>query len=83
MCRKYLSELVCGERCKVAALECGGAIRRRFSDLGIIRGVTVECVGVSPLGDPVAYLVRGKTVAIRKKEARGIAVFIDTSFAKG
>lgn len=71
---KYLSELARGESCEVCALRCEGAIRRRFFDLGIIPGVRIECIGVSPLGDPGAYLVRGKTVAIRKKEARGIDV---------
>lgn len=76
---KYLSELSCGESCTVLELQCDGGIRRRFSDLGIIRGVRIDCVGVSPMGDPVAYLVRGKTVAIRRSGARGIVVCVDSS----
>ena len=63
----------------VASLTCIGAIRRRFSDLGIIPGTEIKCIGISPLGDPVAYLVRGKSVAIRKEGASGIEVYINTS----
>ena len=73
----HLSELASGERCVVASLSCCGAIRRRFSDLGILPGVEIECIGKSPLGNPVAYLVRGKSVAIRKEGASGIDVYID------
>ena len=74
---KYLSELSVGERGRVLELRCDGAIRRRFSDLGIISGAVIECVGVSPMGDPMAYLIRGKTVAIRKTGARGISLEVD------
>ena len=74
MKKRNLSELACGECGTVVSLCCGGAIRRRFSDLGIIPGVVIRCVGTSPMGDPRAYLVRGKTVAIRRAGARGIIV---------
>ena len=77
MKRKYLSELVRGERGRVAVLRCEGAIRHRFADLGIIPGAVIECIGVSPMGDPRAYLIRGKTVAIRNSGARGIVVEAD------
>ena len=80
MKRKCLSELSKGEVCRVSELNVEGAMRRRFADLGITPGVKVECVGVSPFGDPRAYLVRGKTVAIRRTGARGIIVDVDFPF---
>jgi len=49
-------------------------MRRRFLDLGFLRGEEVRCVGKSPLGDPRAYLIRGKTVALRQRDAEGITL---------
>ena len=69
-----LSELAVGESAFVVKLCCHGVIRRRMCDLGICTGVRIECIGASPLADPRAYLVRGKSVALRNVEARGILV---------
>ena len=59
-------------------------MRRRLQDMGLIEGTKVECIGVSPLGDPAAYLIRGAVVALRKSDAEGIAIdrsSIDTVFS--
>ena len=47
-------------------------MRRRLQDIGLISGTRVECVGVSPLGDPAAYLIRGAVVALRSRDAGGV-----------
>ena len=50
------------------------AMKRRLEELGIIRGTVIECVMISPLGDPVAYRIRGSVVALRRKDAAGIMI---------
>ena len=34
----------------------------------------VECIGISPMGDPAAYLIRGAVIALRSEDAAGIFV---------
>ena len=60
----------------VQALASDGPERRRLMDLGILPGTLVEAEMRSPLGDPTAYLVRGALVALRREQARRIAVVI-------
>ena len=55
-------------------LNCNGAIRRRFLDLGLIQGTTITPIFISPSGDPTAYQVRGSVIAIRKEDSRHITV---------
>ncbi len=63
-----------GQRAVVSELLAEGSIRRRLQDIGLIRGTSVECVGISPLGDPAAYLIRGAVIALRGKDAACIRV---------
>ena len=69
---KNLPELRVGEEGTVARLLSEGIVRRRFLDIGLIPGTAVRCFGRSPLGDPSAYLVRGKLIAIRKEDAEKV-----------
>ena len=52
----------------------GGEISQRLYDLGVRRGVRVECVLESPLGDPRAYRVRGTVIALRRTDAEKIGI---------
>ncbi|HHY95921.1 MAG TPA: ferrous iron transport protein A [Firmicutes bacterium] len=69
-----LSELHPGETGHVQDLLLEGPIRQRLLDLGFTPGTSVKAVRRSPLGDPVAYVVRGSTIALRRKEAERIVV---------
>ena len=69
---KRLDELSVGECGVVNSLAVCGSMRRRLLDVGFTKGTTVLCVGKSPLGDPVAYFVRGCKIAIRQRDAHGI-----------
>ena len=69
-----LDELCVGERGEITELRCEGSMRRRFLDIGFAPGTPVICVGKSPLGDPSAYLVRGCKIAVRRRDAHGIAI---------
>ena len=71
---RRLSGLSRGQTAQVAALLAPGPMRRRFQDLGLIPGTTVECLGRSPLGDPCAYLIRGAVIALRQSDADTVTV---------
>ena len=53
-------------------------LRRAMSqlelDMGMVEGTKVECLGISPGGDPKAFLVRGSMLAIRDRDCRDIIV---------
>lgn len=69
-----LDELKIGQRAAVVSLEITGPSRRRLMDLGILPGTVLLAELRSPLGDPVAYRVRGALIALRKSQARDITV---------
>ena len=71
-----MSRLVEGETAVVAGLSpsCRGALRRRLMDLGFVRGSRVSVGMRSPLGNPVAYVVRGTAIALRREQAHQIIV---------
>lgn len=69
-----LSHLKKGEKAFVVDLGLKGLMRRRVLDLGIVPGTSLQCVGMAPSGDPVAYLVRGTVIAIRNEDADFIQV---------
>jgi DtxR family Mn-dependent transcriptional regulator len=73
---EYLDQLKPGEQAEVLGLSaaCRGLERRRLLDLGFVPGTVVEVERVSPLGDPVAYRVRGSVVALRSEQARLIRI---------
>lgn len=51
-----------------------GSMKNRLMDIGLIPGTTVTCVGISPFGDPKAYLIRGAVIALRSEDSRKIEV---------
>ena len=71
---KTLNLLSCGETAYIKKLNINGSVRRRFFDIGLINDTFVECVAVSPMGDPKAFLVRGAVIAIRNKDSACIVV---------
>lgn len=69
-----LSSLRENESCKVLRLENTGVIRRRLQDIGVITGTEITCVGISPFGNPKAYIIRGAKIALRNSDAGKIMV---------
>ena len=49
-----LNDIQPGQTARVTELLVSGAMRRRLMDLGLTADTQVECLGVSPLGDPVS-----------------------------
>lgn len=69
-----LASLQPGERAVVVRVEVGGGVGRRLLDLGFIPGTPVRVIRRAPLGDPVAYEVRGTRICLRDREAAGVRV---------
>ncbi len=71
-----LSDLKPGEGAEVVLLEAElrGFIRRRLLDLGLTPSTRVVAHLANAFGDPLAYRVRGATIALRKDEASRILV---------
>ncbi len=71
-----LADLPLGASAEIVAISraCRGLERRRLMDLGIVPGTGISAVMRSPSGDPVAYRVRGTTIAIRRQQAENIRI---------
>ncbi|MGI9952275.1 FeoA family protein [Moorellaceae bacterium AZ2] len=69
-----LGDLPPGTYGRVVEILAEGFWRRRFMDLGFTPGTVVEVVRTSPTGDPVAYRLRGTTIALRREVAGLIRV---------
>jgi Fe2+ transport system protein FeoA len=69
-----LDQIGIGLSAIVTNLHSVDAERRRLLDLGILPGTRIETVMRSPLGDPIAYRIRGSVVALRREQARMIEV---------
>ena len=48
--------------------------RKRIMDLGLIPHTTLKVLQKSPLGDPIAYFIRGTVIALRSECTKKIIV---------
>lgn len=71
-----LHTLPIGSSGKVKKIIAEGSSRRRMLDLGLILDTSVEVLRKSPIGDPIAYSIRGAVIALRSDEACKIFVEI-------
>lgn len=69
-----LDRLQVGQKAYVTLVEHEPSMKRRLTDLGLIRGTRVTCLCRSPFGDPCAYMIRGAVIALRRKDASHIRV---------
>lgn len=72
-----LHEVAVGQRGIVRQIHTTGTMRRRLLDIGLIENTVVECVGKSPAGDPLAFLIRGAVIAIRREDCRNIDIIVE------
>lgn len=69
-----LSEIKLGEKACITEISKESSIMRRLLDIGLIPGTKVECVLVSPMKNPKAYMIRGAVIAIRNEDANDIEI---------
>ena len=65
-----------GQSATIARVNGASALRRRFIEMGIVKGETILIERHAPLGDPIEYLVKGYHLALRKEEANQIEVVL-------
>lgn len=69
-----LNSLPIGQKGTVAGIHTVNQTRRRLLDFGLIAGTEIEPLFKSPLGNPVAFLVRGLVIALRPDVTSQISV---------
>ena len=73
MSENKLSDINVGDTAQVIGIEdC--ILFDRFTDLGLIPGTCVKCVGRSPGKDMKAYLIRGAVIALRNVDSQNILI---------
>jgi Fe2+ transport system protein FeoA len=65
-----------GQQATITRINGESALRRRFIEMGIVKGETILIERHAPLGDPVEYLIKGYHLALRKEEAAQIEVIL-------
>ncbi len=48
---------------------------RRMLDLGILRGAEIKAIHKSPMGNLMAYFIKGTVTALRDSDAKNILVY--------
>lgn len=71
-----LNDIKLGSSCIIKKINLDGSMKRRLLDIGLIEGTKVESVLISPLGDPMAFMIRGALIALRSEDSRKILVEI-------
>lgn len=74
-----LDKLAKGQCATVISVGGETAMRQRLRDIGVTEGTNIFCVMKSPLGDPVAYLIRGAVIALRQEDSRNVGVILTTA----
>lgn len=69
-----LSHLKPGQRATILHVGGHGPVRRRYLEMGFVRGETIQVKRVAPLGDPVEYMVKGYNLSLRRADADRILV---------
>lgn len=69
-----LDTLEDNETAKVLKIETDNDIKRRLWDLGLTQNATITRLGNSPLGDPIAFLIKNTVIALRIVNCKQITV---------
>lgn len=67
-----LRDLKVGQTGTILKNSTSGAVKQRFMDMGITKGVEVKVLKIAPLGDPIEIEIRGYHLSIRKNDAQKI-----------
>jgi Fe2+ transport system protein FeoA len=65
-----------GQKAIISRINGASALRRRFIEMGIVKGETILIERHAPLGDPIEYFVKGYHLALRREEAAQIDVIV-------
>jgi Fe2+ transport system protein FeoA len=63
-----------GQKGIITCINGAVALRRRFIEMGIVKGETILMERHAPLGDPMEYFIKGYHLSLRKEEASQIEI---------
>ncbi len=69
-----LFDLKKGQKCLIDRISSQAPMRRRLLDIGLISNTPVQCVEISPGGDPKAFLIRDAVIALRQEDCQHILI---------
>lgn len=70
-----LLDLHMGDKAKITGYREGSTLyRKRLLAMGLTPGTSFEVLRIAPFGDPIAILVRGIRLSLRKTEAAILAI---------
>lgn len=69
-----LATLAPGAHAVIESVDATNAIGQRLADLGFLPRTPVHVLRRAPLGDPVAYELRGYRLCLRRAEAQRVLV---------
>ncbi|MBX7241935.1 MAG: ferrous iron transport protein A [Bacteroidia bacterium] len=70
---RKLSELKIGDTATISSIETA-EMQVALMNLGVLEGDKCKLTDIAPLGDPIAVLVNGTKVSLRKKDAEKVWV---------
>lgn len=69
-----LSDLNPGDVATVLEVQAIGPIRRRLLEMGFVRGAELRVEKLAPMGDPMALMIKGYRLSVRREEGACILV---------
>jgi ferrous iron transport protein A len=76
MNNKYLSldKIPMHTNGRIININMDNLMRKKLTDMGLVRGTEFTVKGQAPLGDPIKINLRGYNLTIRKNDAKHILV---------
>ncbi|MBQ4630252.1 MAG: ferrous iron transport protein A [Clostridia bacterium] len=71
---RTLNVLKPGESARIYDIDEKSSMKRRLLDLGFTPETEVKCTGISPLGDPKAFLIKNTIIALRKDDSKFVYI---------
>ena len=69
-----LDKMQMNQRGKVESILNNSPMLRRFLDIGLAKGASIECVLIAYGGEMKAYRIKGTTIGIRKEDAQMVEI---------
>jgi Fe2+ transport system protein FeoA len=69
-----LNKLSVGCHGHVVSVAGDAEVRRRLLEMGFCNGASVEVLQRAPLGDPIAFKVRGYCLSLRDEQAANVRI---------
>ncbi len=59
---------------RIININMDNTLRKKLTDMGLVRGTEFKVDGQAPLGDPIKINLRGYNLTIRRSDAKNIMV---------